>query len=131
MDDLLRGYFRAEMPDPWPTMTAPEPTLRAPSRPLLPARQRWFRIGARLALAASIGFILVAYLALARNFPQVKHERPGLPPGAGDVGLKKMHPVPQRVTTPRGQEALLWEDNSDSDRIIIKLEMINPPKGTR
>lgn len=129
MDDLLRGFFRSEMPDPWPAMAAPEPAtlMLPPSQPAIPARQRWFRIGARVALAASIGFILVAYLALARNFPQVNTDRPGMQHGAPNVGQKQ----PRRVTTPRGQEALLWEDNSDSDRIIIKLEMIHPPKGQR
>ena len=131
MDDLLRGYFRAEMPDPWPALAAPAPaTIQLPPSRPIPSRQRWFRIGARLALAASIGFILVAYLALARNFPEVNNNRSGLTPATKDIGTK-LPAVPTRVKTPRGQEALLWEDNSDSERIIIKLEMIHPPKGQR
>jgi len=129
MDDLLRGFFRAEMPDPWPAMTAPEPAkLKMPHGPrLVQARQHWFRLGARFALAASIGFIIVAYLALARNFPQVSSERPGVSPETKNVG----HKQPRRVKTSRGQDALLWEEHRDGDRILLKLQMIDLPKGQR
>ncbi len=132
MDELLRGFFSAEIPDPWPAMTAPQPaTIKLPPRrPTIPSRQRWFRIGARLTLAASIGFILVAYLALARNFPHVNNERSVIGPDTKDIG-SKLPAIPKRVTTPRGQEALLWEENQDGDRILLKLQMIDLPKGQR
>lgn len=123
IDVLLSNFYRSETPSPWPVMRAPE-TM---PRPLPPrTRKRWFQIGVRMALAASIGFVLVAYLALARNFPSVDVS-PRLQRGADDIGLKLS---PKRVKTPKGGEALMWE-NRPGDRIILDLQMIKGPASGR
>jgi hypothetical protein len=66
VDDLLRSYFRAEMPEPWPEMRAPAPILplAAPAQ-----RKTWWRRAGRLAIAASVALMLIGYLALASLFP--------------------------------------------------------------
>ncbi len=53
LDGLLRAYFQAEMPDPWPSFEAP-----APRNGVLPFRRpkpsRFTQWRSRLALAASV-----------------------------------------------------------------------------
>jgi len=63
LDDLLRRFFRSEMPRPWPVA----PQVSAP-RKLQPSRP-WFRHSSRLALAAAVTLFLIGYLVLARKFP--------------------------------------------------------------
>src|SRR6516164_7032775 len=60
IDGLLRAYFRAEMPHPWPTFQAPVPLQEA--RPL----RRFSLMRSRLALAASVALIILGSLFLAR-----------------------------------------------------------------
>jgi hypothetical protein len=62
VDGVLRAYFRAEMPDPWPQM-------RLPGVPL-PQLSAWRGARLRFALAASVGLFLTGYLALAGLFPR-------------------------------------------------------------
>lgn len=86
LDDLLRRFFRSEMPDPWPEppqfSAAPRPQGQ-PSQP--PRRRRWFPQSGRLALAAAISFFLVGYLLLSACFPE--SPVPGLVPVRPDIGL--------------------------------------------
>jgi len=64
LDNLLRAYFQAEMPNPWPSMEAPAPGLSvAPGLPA-PAKGRGSLFRSRLALAASITLLLAAPLFL-------------------------------------------------------------------
>lgn len=60
IDDVLGGYFRSEMPKVWPACPTPAPVLRRPS---YLGRTRW-------AVAASIGVLFAAYLALSGFFPR-------------------------------------------------------------
>jgi hypothetical protein len=61
VDALLSAFFRAEMPDPWPTFQAPAP----PVVPLPPRRPpTWPRWRSRLALAASVALLVLSALAL-------------------------------------------------------------------
>jgi len=63
LDGLLRAYYQAKMPHPWPV--CPQPPLRN----VLPAvRSRWTLARSRLALAASIGLLLASLWALAGRF---------------------------------------------------------------
>jgi hypothetical protein len=64
LDGLLRAYFQAEMPDPWPSFEAP-----APRNGVLPFRRpqhtRRFNLWrSRLALAASILLLIAGALFL-------------------------------------------------------------------
>jgi hypothetical protein len=60
VDELLRGYFRAEMPEPWPACPTPERAVQRPSHLRI---TRWV-------VAASVGLLLVGYLTLAGFFPR-------------------------------------------------------------
>jgi hypothetical protein len=64
VDVLLRDYFQAELPHPWPTFQAPGP-MRA-SRP----ETTWSRNSTRLALAASVALLVAGYLTLSGFFPR-------------------------------------------------------------
>jgi hypothetical protein len=61
LDDLLRTYFQAEMPHPWPQFQAPQSPRRA-GNPRLPLR--WAG-RSRAALAASVALLLFGCLWLA------------------------------------------------------------------
>lgn len=76
VDELLRDFYRAEVPAPWPALTPPADVLPLPRRA---SRPSWLRKGIRLAVAASVALFLVGYLALASLFPR---EHPiGVPEG--------------------------------------------------
>jgi hypothetical protein len=67
LDDLLRAFFQAEMPSPWPTLEAPE------HQPvLLPATRRTWGMAplkrSRLALAASVALLVGGSLFMAGNY---------------------------------------------------------------
>ncbi|HJT78424.1 MAG TPA: hypothetical protein VJ739_14570 [Gemmataceae bacterium] len=81
----LRAFFRAEMPHPWPGLTPPDYVTPLPSRNGTGAapgkRLRWLpalRAGvrSRLALAATIGLLLLGTLLLSGRF----HVPPPEPP---------------------------------------------------
>ncbi|MFQ3592031.1 MAG: hypothetical protein SNJ82_02445 [Gemmataceae bacterium] len=59
LDGLLRAYFRSEMPSPWPAFR-PTRTQR-PARPV----SLWSGYASRLALAASVAFLLLTGYFLA------------------------------------------------------------------
>ena len=82
MDDLLRDYFRAELPHPWPTFTAPKP--RRVKRPA----SVWSRYSGRLALAACIALMVAGYLALS-GFFATPESGSRLQPGAPNMATKE------------------------------------------
>jgi hypothetical protein len=61
LDGLLRAFFRAEMPDPWPSLEAP-PTLPAAflHRPL---------VRSKVALAASVALLVTGSWLLPGSVP--------------------------------------------------------------
>jgi len=61
LDGLLRNFFRSEMPNPWPTMTAPAIENPTPTW--------WSRSRSRLALAASVALLLVGSWFLSGSAP--------------------------------------------------------------
>lgn len=62
LDQLLRNFFRGEMPDPWPTMKAPAIENPTPTW--------WTRSRSRLALAASVALLLVGSWCLSGSTPE-------------------------------------------------------------
>jgi hypothetical protein len=67
LDEVLRAFFRSELPRPWPAPQRPsggraQLPLRPPSAPTRP--RRWFA-DSRLALAASLGLLLIGHLVLS------------------------------------------------------------------
>lgn len=67
LDSLLRGFFQAEMPHPWPTMKAPV-EKRAPRAKAEP--KHWTPVRSRLALAASVGLLMVGSWYLSAKLPE-------------------------------------------------------------
>ena len=65
LDALLRAYFRAEMPDPWP---AP-PLVTAATRPVAMARDGRASARSRLALAASVVVLIGGTMLLPKTKP--------------------------------------------------------------
>jgi len=63
VDGLLRDYFEAEMPQPWPAFKAPKQTRG--KRPV----SSWSRYSSRVALAACVALLVAGYMALAGFFP--------------------------------------------------------------
>jgi hypothetical protein len=72
IDVLLRQYFQAEMPDPWPKLTPPE--KRSPA--LAPPRWRgWALFRSRMALAASVALLVGGNMLLSHSFQQQDRAR--------------------------------------------------------
>ena len=64
IDGVLSDYFKSQLPPVWPNWQAPSQRGMAP-RP----RHGWLMFK-RFAVAASVGVLLAAYLALAGFFPR-------------------------------------------------------------
>jgi hypothetical protein len=89
VDGLLRDFFRAEMPSPWPELKLPSPARNGfhPKRskpedgpailPLTPKKRPWAVVGPRVALAASVALLLLGSLFLSGQF---KGNKPGESP---------------------------------------------------
>lgn len=108
LDDLLRAFFRAEMPDPWPSTAAcglaaappPAPSF-APRRASL-ARSRWV-------LAASVALLLAGYQYLSGRFQDYL---PATQPGA-IVGT-------ETASVPKPKEKKLGLENEEKADISPK-----------
>lgn len=66
VDGLLRDFFRAEMPHPWPALNVPRTTSPRIRR----VGSFWGGTSARLALAACVTLLVAGYLTLSAFFPQ-------------------------------------------------------------
>jgi len=67
LDELLRGFFKAEMPDPWPNFQGPPVTLPLAARSRPTGRSV---LRSRLALAASVALLLAGPLLLSGRLAQ-------------------------------------------------------------
>jgi hypothetical protein len=120
VDRVLQSFFKKEMPDPWPQVSVPG---RNPA-----GRRSWFQTYGRLALVACVALILISYLSLAAMFPA--EPVPGLALDRYRTIGSKLGPK-QRVLTPRGAEALVWDETIPGERptiIIHALEIKGPQK---
>jgi hypothetical protein len=110
LDKVLRTFFRAEIPNPWPAMKAPEPLrLRTVRRP-------WWKRTTGLTLAASVGLLLVGYLGLASSFPKFQEHR-----DEGPQPLRQIGDRPVRTHTLGGRKALIWEKRNKDGGVTIKI----------
>jgi len=123
VDDLLKSFFKKEMPDPWPEFFAPTPKQSASSK------RSWFLFHGRLALVASVALIFFGYHSVAPLFQTEQEDSLPLEQKlmiGSKIGVKK-----NRELTPRGAEALLWEETIPGARpthIISVQEIKGPPK---
>jgi hypothetical protein len=119
LDDVLRDFYRSEMPAPWPARKAP-----ARAEPMKRPQRLRFRALSRFALAAAVAFLLIGYLALASLFPtqQPRPEIRGVTdPFARDIRGKKkaeIRVVPEEVRTPGGREAKMLMEPINGGFII-------------
>jgi hypothetical protein len=65
LDGLLRAFFQAEIPDPWPSLEAPAPRIALPVTPDSVRKGFW---SSHLALAASVALLLGGSLFLSGSF---------------------------------------------------------------
>lgn len=79
IDGLLRAFFGAELPAPWPVLKAP-PAEETPASVRRP--QTWAMMPSRLALAASIGLLLIGCWFLSETGSDRPVAEPGVLPEA-------------------------------------------------
>jgi hypothetical protein len=63
VDGLLRNFYQAELPNPWPSLEAP--AAKNVILPFRPAAKRFPMLRTRLALAACVAFLVAGPLALS------------------------------------------------------------------
>jgi hypothetical protein len=80
LDEVLRAFFRSELPNPWPPLRLPERERSAVPFRSQP-RRRWF-YNSRFALAASVGLLLIGSAVLSDS---LKPANPA-PGTGGEVG---------------------------------------------
>jgi hypothetical protein len=100
IDTLLSAFFRAEMPDPWPSLEAPARPRVAPVpvRPSAPPPRRRTLVRSRLALAASVALLVVGALFRAGRpdeaLPRAVEPGDVSPPSANaDVNPRAVKPA--------------------------------------
>jgi hypothetical protein len=87
--DLLRAFYRRELPDPWPMLTPPS-SLQNRIMPLQPMARRFTMLRARLALAACVAFLVAGPLGLASFFiPTSTESAATTQPTADDAKAEK------------------------------------------
>jgi hypothetical protein len=112
VDDLLRAFFQAEMPRPWPAC----PELPARVVPFRPAPERAGRMmtRSRFALAASVGLLLAGLAALGGKFSG-SLEAPGGP--AGPPTANRVKPYGNNQVDLK--EMLIQEQDGTSYKVIV------------
>ena len=91
LDALLRGFFEAQLPRPWPALKPPAPSAEA--RAPLPSQHRRPRSASRWALAASVALLLGGQVWLTRS----GQDR--------DVAERRGHAAPVDVASPPHKKA--------------------------
>ena len=111
VDRLLREFYQAEMPQPWPRLRLPASANRR-------LASRYSRYFTRLALAAVVALALLGYWALAGLFPQqgatglpIPNKGPEIMHNPGHHLKHHLSPLEQQ-RTPAGSEAQLFEENT-------------------
>jgi hypothetical protein len=83
VDTLLRSFFRAEMPDPWPVLKAP---VEEPFRQERQPASRWTALRSRAALAASVALLVLGSWCFSAKAPDYS-----LPPQDATTGSGSSH----------------------------------------
>ena len=120
VDDVLRAYFRAQLPRPWPA---------APRPPRAVARAAWpLRLPShRLALAASLGLLFVGLVALAGRLTPAVPAPDAVTPTSASPRLVNPRLAAPRGPAPAGRDAyrVLESLHQEGDRPTeIRIEII-------
>jgi hypothetical protein len=108
VDGLLRRFYRAQLPVPWPA--PPQVPVEQPTpQPQRLAVSRFFRLD-RLAVAAAVVLLVIGYLALQGWFPDPKPNKPAnsLTPG-GEIG-RKLKIIERQPTNNPDARLIIVED---------------------
>ncbi len=95
VDNLLRAFYRRELPNPWPMLTPPSSVASRivpllPIATLLPRARRFPMLRTRLALAACVAFLVAGPLVLASFFSPTRTESAATSqPDVGDAKAEK------------------------------------------
>jgi hypothetical protein len=113
IDGLLRAFFRAEVPHPWPAWKAPAAPQTTPVRPA-PSRPAPWR--SRLALAASVALLALSALFLPGKAPREPQGKalPSISPGPGSAKREKV-------------KSSLWLEQTKDGPTKIKAEAYELP----
>jgi hypothetical protein len=106
LDGLLRAFYLAEMPQPWPAL--PEPPARTFPVPSHAGRSRWALTRSRFALAASVGLLVAGLWAVGGKLPG---------------GLDSFTASPDRATGMR-QSVFDPDHGVDPNRLLLKESLI-------
>src|SRR5438105_2380473 len=86
LDGLFRGFFQAEMPEPWPAFVPPR-AVKTPARPQLAGRPSRWQLRSRLMLvAASVALFLAAQFLLPSFMPSGSADKSSAGVGKMDGG---------------------------------------------
>jgi len=120
IDRTLRAYFKAQMPDPWPSLEAPAPRRPATIPFVAPPARRGGLFRSRLALAASVALLATGLGIIAGAF-QGKTSAPS--PNVT---------TPQAVVPPLpGQAPVIpGRDPSEPSKLKVNETLIQQPNGT-
>lgn len=123
LDGLLREFYRAEMPQPWPKFRAPAPPVRlAPKAPKASGYSA--RLRSLLALAASVAVIALGAWWMCGSS--------ATPPVADGVNLNNTNPaaMKERITPTKPPDGLPFDirvDPNAGSSIEFKLPVEDRP----
>ena len=119
LDDVLRAFYKAQMPKAWPLLAVPAPRRTVPPPIARPAKG-WPLMRSRLAVAASVALLAVGSLLLAGAF-QGRSNAPADPIRVNGTSADSEYDPNQHPTPPRDDVPL---------KLKINESLIQEPNGT-
>jgi hypothetical protein len=125
LDLLLAAYFKSQLPDPWPEFRPPQRAQVLPF-PKDGTSSKPFRLGSRLALAASVGLLFVGGWWLGgTTAPEIKPLPKLEGAGRADKPLPPLSPTPReadRAPAGKVKSSLSLEQGEEGTGITITVE---------
>ena len=122
LGDVLRAFFRSEMPQPWPKLKlSTQERVIVPFPPPTASKKSWPRrwlFNSRTALAAALGVLIVGQLLLSDT----------LKPKASDILDTDSKPTAKKLVTPPGEADRHLQpavDPEDPD-VILDESLVQP-----
>jgi hypothetical protein len=128
VDRVLRAFFKAQMPDPWPSLEAPAPPRTLPF-PAARSAARWPLMRSRLALAASVALLVVGLLFMSGAFRGSADQKAGdLVPN--DTTATPKYDLVHDIYHPEHAEDVHLRDSNRPLKLKIDESLIQGPDGT-
>lgn len=133
VEDLLRAFYKAQVPDPWPSLEAPAPR-RTPAPATIKRAAGWPLMRSRLAVAASVALLLAGSLLLAGAF-QGRAVPPTDPIRVNGGSANRLNDPAQETHRPKDElppklkinESLIQEPNGTTIKVDV-IDWPTPPK---